>query len=97
MPPGIGEMVESSIDDVLDAVYAQVDLLCKLGEFNTLDKILDLVDVTELTPYVALAYLSSTSAAKEHLPARARLYQRAREHVLRTQPLRYGALLNGLE
>jgi hypothetical protein len=88
---------QNKSDDLVDAIYSHIDMQLRKGRFEAVDH--ELERVTPLTCEVIemLAYLSITSAAKEHLPGRDRLVTRVRDHLTKTDPARVEELLMGLE
>ena len=84
-------------EDVLDAIYNDVDELLLAENFSEVDQVLDSLSLAEMSVVHILAYLSITSQAKECLKARSKFAARVRDHLTKLEPTRVNELLSGLE
>ena len=66
-------------DRALDIVFTEMDKLLRKGDFDLCNRILELLDVDNLSPNLLIAFLTITLRAHERLPARAILYSRVEE------------------
>lgn len=85
----------SDPDDGLDMIYREIDALLRRGAFPQVDALLAAVDMTLPTVYL-LAFVSITSAAREHL-AWDDFLRRVRERLSIVEPDRVEELLRGFE
>ncbi len=82
-------------DRALDIIFSEVDKLFRNGDFDTCNKMLDLLDANRLSPNLLVAFLTITLSAHAWLPAREAFYFRV-EKRLANQPNK-AKLLSGLK
>ena len=68
-------------DAAIDLVFDAIDDALFAGEFAEVDALLARVDVSRLDSHVTCGFLTITSAAAEHLPARPDFAQRAQKRL----------------
>jgi hypothetical protein len=97
--PGIHYFPEADSDEQIDRLYRAVDGMFDAGQFDEVERLLDIVDVTRLSITLALGYLTITlMPLGVKNPARQRFAQRFRMHLDTIEPAdRVDRLLQGLE
>lgn len=71
-------LTDLEVEQELDRIYDLEDLIMD-GRYETLDKIIELVDVENISPVFLLAYVTVSRLAAEHLPSRVALVKRFAE------------------
>lgn len=84
-------------DDAVDILFDHIDDLLLAGRFAHCDELLRAVDLARLDTNLIVAVLSITLMAAEHLPYRARFFERARRRLAILAPDRVERLLSGLD
>lgn len=83
-------------DDAIDVIYGGVDALLRAGDFAQVDALLTAIDPSDWKVVHLLAFVSITSAARDHV-AWAAFLDRVRQHVEGVEPERVRELLAGFE
>lgn len=86
---------ERKIDRAIDVTFERIDALLCEGKFSACDQLLDRVDTERLDSNLMVAFLSITAAARDKLPARARLRTQVASAVRRLKGEAYEARLMG--
>lgn len=69
-------------DRALDIIYTEIDKLLRRGEFDICNRLLELLDVNNLSPSLLIAFLTITLPAHERLPARGEFYSRVEKYFV---------------
>ncbi len=87
VPPLLLRLAHATpVDAAMDLLYDAVDGMLLAGEFEGVDDLLALADVSDYPPAVLVGFLTVTYAAKDLLPARAGYGERVRARLAAEMP-----------
>ncbi len=88
---------EKREEEMLDAVYNEIDDLLLAGDFEVANQILVEADIERMSELAMLAVLTITLRACLVLSARAALYEKVEKRIWELRPAEADGLLRGLK
>lgn len=93
-----GLYAESDVNKSLDYLFQHIDALYRIQDFQEVDRILYMIDLSKISITIMIGLLSITLLAHNKLALRQLVFEKVKDIISKTEsPERVERLLSGLE